>query len=117
MANGLPCLASIHKRIVLGWAAVALPPQSECGSTVLELQLLRLDAARDSYLYVPVGYRTERSAPLVLLLHGAGGHARLVVEYLRYLPPTRPGSSYSPRPLTNTRGTYSSAAATAPMRP
>jgi len=26
----------------------------------------------DGYLYVPAGYRSEKSAPLVLLLHGAG---------------------------------------------
>ena len=44
-----------------------------------------LGAARESYLYVPVGYRTERSAPLVLLLHGAGGHARQGLELLRNL--------------------------------
>ena len=44
-----------------------------------------LGAARESYLYVPVGYRTERSAPLVLLLHGAGGHARQGLDLLRNL--------------------------------
>ena len=44
-----------------------------------------LGAARDSYLYVPVGYQTERLAPLVLLLHGAGGHARQGLELLRNL--------------------------------
>jgi predicted esterase len=44
-----------------------------------------LGAARESYLYVPVGYRTERKAPLVLLLHGAGGHARQGLQLLRNL--------------------------------
>jgi len=44
-----------------------------------------LGAARESYLYVPAGYRTERLAPLVLLLHGAGGHARLGLDLLRTL--------------------------------
>lgn len=39
------------------------------------LRALGIDAARDSYLYVPTGYRAERPAPLVLMLHGAGGHA------------------------------------------
>ena len=44
-----------------------------------------LGAARESYLYVPAGYRTERLAPLVLLLHGAGGHARQGLDLLRTL--------------------------------
>ena len=49
------------------------------------LQPMMLGAARDSYLYVPVGYRAERSAPLILLLHGAGGHAQQGLELLRNL--------------------------------
>jgi predicted esterase len=40
------------------------------------LRSLGVDPERDSYLYVPEGYRPERPAPLVLLLHLAGGHAR-----------------------------------------
>ena len=55
------------------------------GSAPVGLQPLMLGAARDSYLYVPVGYRTERLAPLVLLLHGAGGHARQGLGLLRNL--------------------------------
>ena len=43
------------------------------------------ESYRESYLYVPVGYPTERSAPLVLLLHGAGGHARQGLDLLRNL--------------------------------
>jgi len=37
---------------------------------------LELGVERDGYLYVPAGYRAGRLAPLVLLLHGAGQHAR-----------------------------------------
>jgi predicted esterase len=37
---------------------------------------LRLESGRDGLLYVPAGYRPETSAPLVLMLHGAGGDAR-----------------------------------------
>ena len=40
------------------------------------LHLLKLGADRDGLLYVPPGYRADRPAPLVLMLHGAGGNAR-----------------------------------------
>src|SRR5215203_7101519 len=72
-------------------------PGKVVGVAPVGLQLLMLGVSRDSYLYVPVGYRTQRSAPLALLLHGAGGHARQGLELLRYLadaaglPLTRPG--------------------------
>src|SRR5436309_2798560 len=46
------------------------------GEAPLGLQALGLDAPRDGLLYVPAGYRPERAAPLVLMLHGAGGTAR-----------------------------------------
>jgi phospholipase/carboxylesterase len=55
------------------------------GTGPVGLQPLMLGAARESYLYVPVGYQTVRSAPLVLLLHGAGGHARQGLGLLRNL--------------------------------
>ena len=60
-------------------------PGKVTGAAPVGLQPLMLGASRDSYLYVPVGYRTQRSAPLVLLLHGAGGHARKGLELLRSL--------------------------------
>jgi len=60
-------------------------PTKVIGMAPVGPQPLMLGAARDSYLYVPVAYRTESSAPLVLLLHGAGGHARQGLELLRNL--------------------------------
>jgi predicted esterase len=40
------------------------------------LHALGLAGARDGLLYVPVGSTPDRPAPLVLMLHGAGGDAR-----------------------------------------
>jgi hypothetical protein len=60
-------------------------PARVTGSAPLGLQPLMLGAARDSYLYVPTGFRTDLPAPLVLLLHGAGGHARHGLDLLRSL--------------------------------
>jgi len=60
-------------------------PVQVTGAAPVGLQPLMLGAARDSYLYVPVTYRAERPAPLVLLLHGAGGHARQGLDLLRSL--------------------------------
>ncbi len=56
-------------------------------STVAPLGLRPLDigGTRDSYLYVPPTYLPENPAPLVLLLHGAGGHAHDGLALLRDL--------------------------------
>jgi phospholipase/carboxylesterase len=37
------------------------------------LHPLEIAGGRDGYVYVPAGYRPESQAPLVLMLHGAGG--------------------------------------------
>ena len=43
---------------------------------------LGLDPARDAYLHVPAGLRPERSAPLVVAFHGAGGEGRQMLDIL-----------------------------------
>jgi hypothetical protein len=48
-------------------------PPTETGA--LGLQPLGLSAKRDGFIYVPKGYQASRPAPLVLMLHGAGGDA------------------------------------------
>ncbi len=51
-------------------------PAQPTGAAPLGLQPLGLNAERDALLYVPKGYRASQPAPLVLMLHGAGGNAR-----------------------------------------
>lgn len=49
------------------------------------LHTLPVDGKRDSYLYVPASYVPEQPMPMVLLLHGAGGHAHDGLAILRGL--------------------------------
>lgn len=49
------------------------------------LQRLELGSRRDSYMYVPHAYDPAVPAPLVLLLHGAGGHAHHGLDLLKHL--------------------------------
>jgi phospholipase/carboxylesterase len=44
------------------------------------LHPLRLEVGRDGLLYVPSGYHPGTPAPLVLMLHGAGGDARGAID-------------------------------------
>jgi phospholipase/carboxylesterase len=58
-------------------------PAEATGPAKVGLRPLGLSAARDGYRYVPSGYRAERPAPLVILLHGAGEDARDGLAQLR----------------------------------
>lgn len=49
------------------------------------LQQLKLEDKRDGFIYVPAGYQADRAAPLMLMLHGAGGNARQSVPLLQHL--------------------------------
>ena len=49
------------------------------------LQAVHLERKRDGLLYVPTGYRSDRPAPLALMLHGAGGNARQGLSLLQGL--------------------------------
>jgi phospholipase/carboxylesterase len=52
------------------------PVRTSARSSPVGLRMLGYDAgSAEGYLYVPAGYQTETSAPLVLLLHGAGEDA------------------------------------------
>ena len=50
---------------------------------------LGVDPERDAVLHVPAGYRPERPAPLVVVLHGAGGTAQSGIDLLRRLADER----------------------------
>jgi len=54
-------------------------PTQPSETTPLGLQPLRLSGERDGLLYIPAGYRVDKPAPLVLMLHGAGNNARVVL--------------------------------------
>ncbi|HEX8721881.1 MAG TPA: hypothetical protein VF736_14700 [Pyrinomonadaceae bacterium] len=47
------------------------------------LQPLKLGGKRDGFVYVPEGVSAGRPAPLMLLLHGAGGSARHTIPLLQ----------------------------------
>jgi predicted esterase len=51
-------------------------PTQPTGTAPVGLQPLGLSAKRDGLLYVPKNYQASRPAPLVVMLHGAGGDAR-----------------------------------------
>lgn len=64
------------------------PAGATAGAAPVGLRVLSLAGStrgshRDGYLYVPVGYRAERPAPLVVLLHGADEDARDGLAQLR----------------------------------
>lgn len=49
------------------------------------LHRLGIVAQRDAFVYVPPTYQADRPAPLVLVLHGAGGDAQRSLGYLQSL--------------------------------
>lgn len=49
------------------------------------LHVLQLGSTRNGFFYVPPSYNVHHPAPLVLLLHGAGGHAQHGLDMLRHL--------------------------------
>ncbi|WP_348252379.1 alpha/beta hydrolase [Trichocoleus desertorum] len=49
------------------------------------LHPLQLSEKRDGFLYVPASYRADRPAPLVVMLHGAGGDAEGALTILQQI--------------------------------
>ena len=73
--------------------AVALPaggrlrarPGKPTGTIAVGEQALGVADGRDGLLYIPTSYTADRPAPLVLMLHGAGGSARGALRPFREL--------------------------------
>jgi phospholipase/carboxylesterase len=55
-------------------------PGTQEGPNAQGLAALGLGGARDAVLYVPKSYDPAKPAPLLLLLHGAGGEGRQLVD-------------------------------------
>jgi phospholipase/carboxylesterase len=66
-------------------SATYLPRAGDAPLPEPGLQKLGLGSRRDSYIYVPEAYRPDQALPLVLLLHGAGGHAHDGLRILLHL--------------------------------
>ena len=60
-------------------------PSSSVSAAPAGLHRLDIGSRRDSYFYIPPHYDPARPAPLVLLLHGAGGHSHDGLGLLRHL--------------------------------
>ena len=60
-------------------------PDRPAGTIAPGLHKLPVGGRRDSYLYLPAGHDPSVPAPLVLLLHGAGGHAHDGLRVLLHL--------------------------------
>ncbi|HEV2800468.1 MAG TPA: hypothetical protein VGW12_08225 [Pyrinomonadaceae bacterium] len=73
----------MRSKVLARWAEgeakgrlAARPREVRTAGAAKGLQQLELESGRDGFLYVPAAYRAERRAPLLLMLHGAGGNAR-----------------------------------------
>lgn len=60
-------------------------PSAVVTSAPLGLHRFELGGMRENYYYVPPGYDVAHPAPMMLLLHGAGGHAHQGLDLVRHL--------------------------------
>jgi predicted esterase len=63
-----------RRDFIAGALAITLPPRRQTRTFGQGEHRLQIGADRDGLLYVPVGFRSDRPTPLVVLLHGAGGN-------------------------------------------
>lgn len=77
---GVPVSAFVPQRARTGGSRLRARPNAPTVTVAPGEHALGLDAQRDALVIVPRTYRPETPAPLVVLLHGAGGRARRVVS-------------------------------------
>lgn len=77
IATVIPDCSGVHMDPATGdpAALTARPAGPPASLPTPREHLLGLDPAKDTLLYVPAGAATSKPAPLILLLHGAGGQA------------------------------------------
>ena len=68
-------------------------PVAVTGSVLTGTTALNLGGARDGLLFVPSGYKPESPAPLIVLLHGAGGSGTGVFQ--RFASAVEPVGQYA----------------------
>lgn len=81
-------MAGDHDLATAGRLTVRPQPPASQSDPPRGQQALGLARPRDGVLYVPPGYRPDRPAPLVLILHGAGGDAWQMLPLLTGLADT-----------------------------
>ncbi|HCF30490.1 MAG TPA: phospholipase [Cyanobacteria bacterium UBA11049] len=64
---------------------LARPTQPKEAAPLGLQQPLGLGVKRDGFLYVPASYQVNQPAPLVLMLHGAGGNAHQALALFQHL--------------------------------
>lgn len=77
----LPSLLSVLLLVLSSWAQAT--EDSRAGTTTTH-RLAFQGQSRTYVLHVPAGYRPAQPAPLVLALHGGGGHAAFMADDERY---------------------------------
>ena len=60
-------------------------PTQPTATATSGLHPLGLDGLRDGFIYVPKTYRSDRPAPMILMLHGAGGDAEGAMKIIQNL--------------------------------
>ncbi len=63
-------------------AARRVAPSAAAHRLPAGLHTLSVDPTRTALLFVPASYRGDRPAPLVVMLHGAGGNPRRVLSFV-----------------------------------